>query len=327
VSDAGNVYLLGCLEKRVTLYSQQVRALNLVAALVDKERISRESRIAIVGGGAAGLTAAATIALAIPEIKALDVYERMPELLHLQTGSPHRYLHPHIYDWPLPESLRPDAGLPVLNWSAGPAGEVAEQILSGFNQVAARTPQMQLKTGRRVERVDELAFGCRLRIADDSRFYRYDIALLSIGFGLEQLTDNEKNHPYWDAHLLVGPLRGAGDSSDIFVSGNGDGGLVDFIIAAFNGRQHHEILDLITSRGDLDDVQRVLQEIETEAWKDAQRMLQESASGVQEPEPVLDIAEEYKTRLLPVVPRALLRDVESALRQDANVWLREAVPA
>lgn len=310
VSDARSVYLLGCLEQRVTLYAQQVRALNLVAALVDEGRLTAGSRVAVVGGGAAGLTAAAAITLAFPKIKVLNVYERMPELLHLQTGSPHRYLHPHIYDWPNPGSLELDAGLPVLNWTAGPAAVVAAQILDAFTQVCERTPQMQRRTGCRVERVYEFPgeeMGCRVRAAGHSPTEEtYDLALLSIGFGIEHTTDTEKNRPYWDAHLLVGPLRGAADTYDIFVSGNGDGGLVDFMIAAFDGRPHHDILGLVTTRNDLDEVKRVLLEIEAEAWT---------------PESKLDIYEEYKRQLTPILPRGLLKTIASALRQNADVWL------
>jgi NADH dehydrogenase FAD-containing subunit len=87
VSAIGNVFLLGCLEKRVTLYSQQVRAINLAAALIDEGRIKANSRVAIIGGGAAGITAAAAIARAIPNITDLHVYERRSKILHLQTQS------------------------------------------------------------------------------------------------------------------------------------------------------------------------------------------------------------------------------------------------
>jgi hypothetical protein len=308
VSDDRNVYLLGCLEKRVTLYAQQVRALNLVAALIEDGRLTRDSRVAIVGGGAAGLTAAAAIALALPKIKALNVYERMPELLHLQTGSSHRYLHPHIYDWPNPNSLEREAGLPVLTWTAGPAAEVAEQILSVFTQVCEQTPQIQLRTGCRVERVYEFpgeGMGCRVRAANHSPSEeRYDVALLSIGFGMEHHTDKAINRPYWDAHLLVGPLRGSADTFDIFVSGNGDGGLVDFMIAAFDGRPHEEILRLITEQDGLEEVKRVLLEIEEEAWKPGSK---------------LDIYEEYRRRLTPILPIGFLKTVSAALRQNADV--------
>ena len=45
-----NVFLLGAFAKYVTIYAQQVRALNLVAALVRGGRLSERSRVVVVGG-------------------------------------------------------------------------------------------------------------------------------------------------------------------------------------------------------------------------------------------------------------------------------------
>ena len=55
------MYLVGSLEKGLTVYSQQDRAYNLVWALWELSRPKPESlqRIAVVGGGIAGLTAVA----------------------------------------------------------------------------------------------------------------------------------------------------------------------------------------------------------------------------------------------------------------------------
>jgi hypothetical protein len=119
-----SVYFLGVLEDQVTLLSQQIRALNLVDALLERNLIRDTGSVAIIGGGAAGLTVAAAFAAAAPNLKKIDVYERKDDVLHLQKRS-ERYLHPHLYDWPATGSDSPDAGLPLLTWRAGPAGEVA----------------------------------------------------------------------------------------------------------------------------------------------------------------------------------------------------------
>jgi NADH dehydrogenase FAD-containing subunit len=74
-----SVFFLGCFESRVTLFAQQVRALNLVDALLDQGVVRETGRVAIVGGGAAGVTAAAALARAAPKLKAIDVYERKDE--------------------------------------------------------------------------------------------------------------------------------------------------------------------------------------------------------------------------------------------------------
>lgn len=48
-----SVFFLGCFEKRVTFFSQQVRALNLVDAILGQQRAPQTARVAIVGEGAA----------------------------------------------------------------------------------------------------------------------------------------------------------------------------------------------------------------------------------------------------------------------------------
>jgi heterodisulfide reductase subunit A-like polyferredoxin len=64
VRDHPNVFILGSNARYVTVYNQQVRALNLVAALAKSGYLSRHSRVGVVGGGIAGLTAAVAAARA-----------------------------------------------------------------------------------------------------------------------------------------------------------------------------------------------------------------------------------------------------------------------
>ena len=69
------LYLLGSLERGVTVYSQQVRAHNLVWALweLQPERRPKLGSVAVVGGGVAGLTVAACL-LSLADEK----YQRHP---------------------------------------------------------------------------------------------------------------------------------------------------------------------------------------------------------------------------------------------------------
>jgi hypothetical protein len=240
-----SVFFIGCFESRVTLFAQQVRALNLVDALLDQGVVRDTGRVAIVGGGAAGITAAAALARAAPKLKAIDVYERKDELLHLQRGSD-RYLHPHFYDWPRPGSLSPDAALPILNWRAGPAKDVAEVIVREF-EALCQTSIINVKSAREVEKLTPAPLGgCRLSVAGapkDGGFY--DAVILSIGFGYESHIA-EQNHSYWSPSILSSPIHAPGNEHIVFVSGNGDGGLVDFMMATYNGLDHRSICDFIT---------------------------------------------------------------------------------
>lgn len=124
VPGLSDVYVLGCFERRVTIYSQQVRALNLIYALHKaKSNFGPSTRVAVIGGGVAGLTVAAAAAYRRCRVHLL---ERKPQLLHLLEGNYTRWVHPHIYDWPFPGAENPWADLPILDWRAASAGEVAD---------------------------------------------------------------------------------------------------------------------------------------------------------------------------------------------------------
>jgi hypothetical protein len=77
IPGTGSVLVLGSFEKRVTVYAQQVRALNLVDALLSESLVRPQGgKIAIIGGGAAGITAAVALARTTPGLEALDLFER-----------------------------------------------------------------------------------------------------------------------------------------------------------------------------------------------------------------------------------------------------------
>src|SRR5215211_6781602 len=67
----------------ITVYSQQLRALNLVSALCKKNLLSPNNDVVVVGGGIAGVTAGAAAALHGAKVTILEQGE---ELLHLQRG-------------------------------------------------------------------------------------------------------------------------------------------------------------------------------------------------------------------------------------------------
>ena len=92
------VYLLGTFERGVTVYKQQVRAHNLVWAIWELHnagKLDSVNRIAVVGGGIAGLTAAACFLSLFGEAS-VTVFERLWDLCPLQQGSDNRWLHPRI---------------------------------------------------------------------------------------------------------------------------------------------------------------------------------------------------------------------------------------
>jgi hypothetical protein len=257
-----SVLVVGSFERRVTVYAQQVRALNLVDAMLSENLVRPQGgKIAIIGGGAAGITAAVALARTSPSLDKLDLFERSSDVLAMQRGS-RRFLHPHVYDWPAAGSDSDNAGLPIMNWTAGPAGDVASTLRAEFEE-AHHNSILTLQPGQTVTKLVPSALGpIRVIVDKGSAVGRiYDVVILAIGFGLEAHLDGE-TPSYWSPSGLAGPIHTQLENPLLFVSGNGDGGLVDFLMAAFNALDHHEIgamlmgLNLGPARAELEAIER-----------------------------------------------------------------------
>lgn len=300
-----SAFVLGSFEQRVTVYAQQVRALNLVDAILSRGLVQETGKVAIVGGGAAGITAAVALARAAPALKTLDLYESRSDVLELQHNSS-RYLHPHFYDWPSAGSDNPDAGLPLMNWTAGPAGDVAATLRRQFDD-ACRTSILSFHPDSRVTGLSPSTTSTvRVLVPGASALGKiYDIVILAIGFGLEAFLEGD-TPSYWLPSQMSGPLLVNLQSPLVFVSGNGDGGLVDFLMAAFNAMEHQAICELILEL-DLGPAMAELQLIEQEAWE---------ADGGN-----LDLLAQYRERIHPLVPQTVWQKIIASLRPNARVHL------
>lgn len=299
-----SILVLGSFEKRVTVYAQQVRALNLIDSILSENLVRpRGGKVAIVGGGAAGITAAVALARACPDLDKLDLFEKNSVVLALQHGS-RRFLHPHFYDWPAPGSENPDAGLPIMNWTAGPAGDVAATLRAEF-EAARHETVLTLHADHTVTKLVPSGLGPVRVIVDKGSAVRriYDVVILAIGFGLEAHLDGE-TPSYWSPSSLAGPILTQLQDPALFVSGNGDGGLVDFLMASFDALEHHEIGALLLGLN-LGPARAELEKIEQEAW----------AAGAD-----LDLLAEYRARLTPLMPHAVWHEIAARLRPGVRIY-------
>ena len=301
-----SVLVLGTFESRVTLYAQQVRALNLVDAIIAESlvRNNKDSRVAIIGGGAAGITAAVALAKVAPELGALDLYEQRPNILELQRNST-RYLHPHFYDWPGKGSEVTDAGLPIMNWQAGPAGDVAETLRAQFD-ATVRSSILKFHPDQRVSELIPGSLGSiRVVVPGATAIGKvYDVVILAIGFGLEAYLEGD-TLSYWTPSPLSAPIHTHVPNPVLFISGNGDGGLVDFMMAALNGLEHRTICEWLMKLG-LGPALAVLQAIEQEAWADGADV---------------DLLAQYRARLAPLIPIHTWAEIKQRLRPNVRITL------
>ncbi|MGV4791805.1 ABC-three component system protein [Rhizobium sp. F40D2] len=238
--------------------------------MAEQDMLRDGPRIAIVGGGAAGITAAASAALACDGEVVL--FESADDLLKLQMGTDQRKLDPHIYNWPRGNSDDPIADLPLLGWDAGPSKDVREDVVRQFEEIAGRTRNLSQRKRHKVTAIKELDGGGYQLTALDlgagvERTDAFQIIILAFGFGLEatETVRGIGDKSYWDNAGIPGAeIRGRANPH-YFVSGSGDGGLIDFVAAAFASFNHAALIRTIATYPNRKDLEREILAIESEA--------------------------------------------------------------
>lgn len=241
--DCVGLYVLGSFDKRITFYAQQVRALTLVRALFEGKDLRAGQRVAVIGGGAAGITAAVASATKGCET---HLYERRDSILYLQKESAHRFLHPHIYDWPEEWSTETDAGLPLLNWSAAYANELATNLRRQASQFRdGHTSLFKIHTDSKIKELEQTGqrdkririLGNEGRIDDE-----FHVVIIAIGYGLDENPPSTTS--YWSPDSITGSHEK--EKLAILVSGSGDGGLIDLARATLQDFRHDNTLNQLT---------------------------------------------------------------------------------
>ncbi len=238
-----DLYAIGTREKRVTLYSQQTRALNLVWALTELHNSGKRPfrKVAVIGAGAAGLTAAAAL-MGAPGNKEIWLFERQWDFCPMQQGCDGRWLHPRIYNWPETGSRAPSAGLPVLNWTEGRASDVARTLLEAFNKYRTNDNRHEFRaylgvhylkinsTNKQITwmgtQADFDTSPYAARGKPEGATTDFDVIILATGFGFERVDPLYPTASYWRNDQLA-QLHREADQKHYVVSGFGDGALID----------------------------------------------------------------------------------------------------
>ena len=225
-------YLIGIFQEGITVYKQQIRALNIFHALVKAGKIdlnNKEFAIGIIGAGVAGLSFAA--AAAKMDIK-VTIFEKNAIHMNMQYGCDTRVIHPNIYDWPNKGSTSPYAQSPILDWKANTASNVAKQIVSSFRNIKTASKNSELKTflNCKIEEIDDTPDG-KIRIRFDLKSGKgvrsVNLLIFATGYGLEKgISDTSKTPSYWRNDEYAQTILVPGSKS-YFLSGVGDGGLLD----------------------------------------------------------------------------------------------------
>jgi hypothetical protein len=243
------IWVLGALERNVSIQLQQVRALNLVWALSSTGRLRAGDRLMVVGGGFAGLTAAAAAGRLGLRV---TLVERGREFLALQRRNRTRFIHPHIHEWPRPEAEQERAGLPLLDWGAGLSADMAAEVLAGFEAEAARSA-ITVELGAPP--------------VDLSRATAEGHVILALGLGVERSFGSLPLTSYWMDDQIATPVDGRPVRH--LVSGIGEGGVIDVLYLAIQEFSHAAIARALRDVDGMATVREALLAIEAEAPVDA----------------------------------------------------------
>lgn len=220
----------------MTVHSQQCRAINLVCALRERDPDLTEKRIAIIGAGAAGMTAATALrSLGVREDH-LTLYEKAASPMYTQRWSYGRFLHPRLFHWPEAGWRDSQAHLPIADWRAGYAATVRERILAG----CVALPIEFCTAVRDVEAKGEVArVTFRHLHSPWDTYAEFDLVLVATGFPPEPRVEGTVGGTYWH------PLEGLDElQDDIHVVGDGDGALTEILMMLIDRFGHAAIEEL-----------------------------------------------------------------------------------
>jgi hypothetical protein len=268
------IFELGCAATPQNIHAQQQRAFNLLWALKAKKRIKKGSRIAVIGGGIAGLTITSGLLALGAKV---HLYESKHTLMHLQKGNSTRFLHPNVASWPDDGFGYPLTHLPYMNWRSGSAGDVEAQLVRQWQRLLEHggcSKNLILNTGCKVKGV-KLCEG-QVRVAYRRkglfRLDTYPLVILASGYGIEQAKFG--NTPsYWRNDDFAQQTLDSKDRVRYIVSGTGDGGLIDVLRLTLVDFQHQRFFQDVMFDPDLislaNRVQGRLSTMDAEAfWRD-----------------------------------------------------------
>ena len=271
-----NVFALGNFARQVTFASQQSRAFNLVWALLETNRLSTGSSVAVVGAGVGGLSA---VAAALRGECTVDLFEQASQPCPIQRGNDIRFVHPNILRWPDEGCEKNETDFPFLNWTAANVRGVVKQIALQW-KILENNPRLRKYFNYKVNRLYVSPNKAAMqrpwisanRVADSGIFTEdrsarrwwivnwprsrespgyieraYDCIILAVGFGDERTLNGVRFLSYWENDSLH--EEAGRERRNILVSGCGDGGLIDALRLRLRSFDHAEFVGRILTAG------------------------------------------------------------------------------
>jgi hypothetical protein len=241
-----DIFFLAPAGRRVTFYSQQARALNLVWAL-RKANVEIGST-AVVGAGVAGVTASCALAACGSKV---DLFEEAMTPMWRQSSTRHRVVHPHINQWPTidrPETgLMPLTDLPFLNWHFSTCDAAIAMMRRDMEHFEDR---ILFEPSTTVVGFNQRDGKITVHTSKEKRG-PYDVVVVCTGFTPEAgVKVGPPSREYWCSDDLE-RKRAHGKTKHYVINGAGDGGLIDTLRLVYQsfdyGRLTIKVAELMTA--------------------------------------------------------------------------------
>nr|BFD60240.1 hypothetical protein CKG001_23470 [Bdellovibrio sp. CKG001] len=262
-------YLIGQNDRfGISIIEQQQKALGLAWALIESGKVKKNSKIAIVGGGFSGLTCA--LALSSKAKCKVKIFEKRSCLLPILDNAYWRWITP-FQEYLDTEFYSDQTDLPFLNWKSNFGWAIARQIRSKW---AKYSRQYGIETILNAHVSVPKAIKEKPKVIVKNRHLEFDIVILATGFGIETTSHKFDPTTYWTSGFKENYINTSNSKKTVFISGTGDGGIVEACHYAFENFVHDEINQLYPSIYGLA-LQEILQNFERHRSIAAQKDIQE----------------------------------------------------
>jgi hypothetical protein len=234
VESKRNIYYLMPFAERLSFVAQQFRALNLVWALAKTGKIRKQTNVAVIGAGLAGVTAACALAVYGCGI---SVFERAKTTMPRQRETRHRMVHPEINFWPESELLTHTTSLPILEWYFSDCANVIDVIERQRKRIVSNSGGLlqfhwehTVGSASTVRRPEEDLVSVRSQPASPDL---YHVAIVAVGFQEDREYLKIEPVDYWREDNLERDEYSA-KFKYFVISGCGDGGMIDALRCAYS---------------------------------------------------------------------------------------------
>ena len=171
----------------------------------------------------------------------------------------------------------PSPTYPILDWESGTCRSVRDDVLLGFEDIAVRlTPRLERRLRHQVTALTAVTDGYQIDFTDlnaptpasgKEPHEQFHMVFLAVGFGLEprEPVQGIQSASYWsDAGVPVAEFEGR-PTPRFFISGAGDGGLIDFVAAGARSFDHAGMIRLISEHPGVAGLKPILAAIDVRA--------------------------------------------------------------